>query len=70
MRQSIRELKDKRVSFVFRPSTIEAAKKVAYMTRQPFNDVVNMLLEQYVDEHTDLIAKYDQIFGEDDRNDT
>ena len=51
---------------MFRPSTIEAAKKVAYMTRQPFNDVVNMLLDQYVDEHIDLIAKYDQIFGEDD----
>lgn len=67
MRQPIRELRDKRVSFVFRPSTIEAAKKVAYMTRQPFNDAVNMLLEQYAAEHIDLIAKYDQIFGEDDK---
>lgn len=67
MRQPIRELKNKRVSFVFRPSTIEAAKKVAYMTRQPFNDAVNMLLEQYAAEHIDLIDEYDRIFGEDNR---
>lgn len=67
MKQPIQELKNKRVSFVFRPSTIEAAKKVAYMTRQPFNDVVNMLLEQYAAAHPELIAEYNRIFGEGDK---
>ena len=65
MRQPIQEVKSRKTMLAFQPSVVEAAKKAAYMQHQSFNNLIHILLKDYIAQHLDLIEEYDRIFGKD-----
>ena len=45
------EYKTQRTSLTLQPSVYKAAKAIAKSRRQSFNDLVHMLLEEYIEEY-------------------
>lgn len=56
------ERKTVRVNLLFKPSVKEAAEKIAYLRKTSLNDFIGTLLEEYIEEHEDDIARYDSFF--------
>ncbi len=59
------EKKTARMNILIRPSVKKNASKIAYMQRDTLNAVTDKLLEKYVADHRDELAKYHEVFGED-----
>ena len=55
-----REKKSRKVNFTLRPSTCTAISKVLYYQGDSLNNLVNVLLEKYIEEHSELVYQYDQ----------
>ena len=58
------ERKTRQVTMVFKPSVYEMFQKVAYMQQISPNSLLGNLIEQHVQQHLDLVKKYDQQMGE------
>ena len=59
-----KETKSVRVNLLFRPSTKTNIEKLAYLKKSSLNDFINTVLDEYISEHEDDIARYDSIFGD------
>lgn len=57
------EKKTARMNVLIRPSVKDNASRIAYMQRDTLNAVTDKLLEQYVANHRDDLAKYYEVFG-------
>lgn len=53
--------KKKNVTFSVLPSLYEDIKKIAYVQRRSFSEVVAELLEQYRQVHKDIISEYERV---------
>jgi predicted CopG family antitoxin len=53
--------KKKNVTFSVLPSLYEDIKKIAYVQRRSFSEVVSELLEQYRQAHKDIISEYESV---------
>lgn len=58
------ETKTKRLNLLMLPSVCEDIGKIAFMSRTSTNDLVNTVLQEYIDNHQELIKKYKEIFRE------
>ena len=58
------ELKSKRLNLLLKPSIFIGIDKIATMQRLSVNEVINQVLGEYAEAHSDLIAKYNDVFGE------
>ena len=56
------ERKDRRVGLLVRPSVCEKAAKILYYERDTLDNLINVLLEEYVEKHADLVEKFDKEF--------
>lgn len=54
------ERKSRQFTAAFRPTTFEALQKIAYIRRMSPNNLLNEAAEQYVADHAELIAQYDE----------
>ena len=54
------ERKTRQVTMAFKPSVYTAFQKVAYMQHIAPNGLLGELIEQHVQQHLDLIQKYDE----------
>ena len=48
------------------PETKSAIDKIAYVKRKSANELINIVLDEYVKDKGDMIAKYDDLFSEAD----
>ena len=55
-----REYKHKRLNLMIKPSVHENVAKLAAMKRKSVNELINNVLEKYVSDNSDLLAKYDE----------
>ena len=60
------ETKSKRVSSSFKPSLYEKFQKVAYIQSKSPNDLLGILMEDYVNKHLNDIYQYDKMFPDED----
>lgn len=60
--QEERRTKSRRANHSFYPDVYEELGKVAKMQETTVNDLLNVLAEKYVKEHTDLIELHDKVF--------
>jgi len=58
------EIKSKRLNLLIRPSLHQQAQKIAHMQRSSVNDVINLALSRYVDDHREEIARYNSLYDE------
>lgn len=56
------ETKTKRLNLLILPSVHENIDKIAAMKRSSINDLINSILIDYVQENSELINKYNQVF--------
>lgn len=59
-----KETKSKRFSLLLRPSILIALNKIARMENNSPTDIINTVLEDYIQTRSDLIEKYDTLFDE------
>ncbi len=62
-----RETKSKRFSLLLRPSILTALNKIARMENNSTTDIINTVLEDYVQAQSTLIEKYETLFDENGR---
>lgn len=55
-----RELK-KRVSLSLRPSVYERIQKIAYVQRKSTSELLENIMEKYINEHNKDLSEYDKI---------
>lgn len=60
-----KETKSKRFSLLLRPSILTALNKIARMENNSPTDIINTVLEDYIQTQSELIEKYDTLFDED-----
>ena len=53
------ERKTRQVTMVFKPSVYEMFQKVAHMQQISPNSLLGSLIEHHVQQHLDLVKKYD-----------
>lgn len=53
------EAKTRRGNIFVRPSTWSAAQKILKVKRDSFNNLVNTLVEEYIENNLDIIQQYD-----------
>lgn len=53
------ETKTRRGNIFIRPSTWNAVQKILKVKRESFNNLVCLLLEEYVENNVDVIFQYD-----------
>lgn len=58
------ERKSVRVNLLFRPSTKTAIDKLAFVNKTSINDLINTVLDAYIEEHQAEIEKYNSFFNE------
>lgn len=58
-----RELKSRKFSFSARPSVLAKAEKIAYMRNYSTNQLLNIILEEYLEQHTDELAEFDKAYS-------
>lgn len=58
------ETKTKRLNLLLLPSLFQDLEKVSTMKRTSVNNLINIVLKEYVEENKDLIDKYIEVFGE------
>lgn len=58
------ETKTKRLNLLILPSLFQDLEKVATMKRTSVNNLINLVLKDYVDENIDLISLYREVFGD------
>lgn len=56
----MKEKKTRNVVFALKPTVYEQFKKIAHMQNITANSLVNILIEDYTDNHQNLVAVYDQ----------
>ena len=61
---SKKETKSKRFNLLLRPSILTALSKIARMENTSPTDIINNVLEKYIQEQSDLIKKYETLFDE------
>lgn len=61
---SKKETKTKRLNLLMFPSVYEDIGKIATMNRTSTNNLINTILQEYIDNHQELIEKYTDVFGE------
>ncbi len=59
-----RETKSVRVNLLVKPSTKSGIEKLATMDRTSMNSLINAILEEYLQQRSADLDKYDQIFKE------
>ena len=60
------ERKSKRINLLLQPSVLKDLSKVAHMRQTSVNDLINTTLKALTKAESGTIAKYNQIFIEDD----
>ena len=60
-----KETKSKRFSLLLRPSILTALNKIARMENNSPTDIINTVLEDYIQARSELIERYDALFDED-----
>lgn len=58
------ETKSVRVNLLFRPTTKQNIEKLAFLHKTSINDLINTVMDQYVEDHSDEIKKYDSFFND------
>lgn len=58
------ERKSVRVNLLFRPSTKDSIDKLAFINKTSINDLINTVLDAYIEEHKADIEKYNSFFNE------
>ena len=58
------ETKTKRLNLLMLPSVCEDISKIAAMKRSSVNELINIVLQQYITDNQDLIKKYDDVFDD------
>ena len=58
------ENKSVRINLLFRPSTKRNIEKLAFVNHTSTNDFINTVMDKYIADHADEIAKYDSFFSE------
>lgn len=58
------ETKTKRLNLLLLPSLFQDLEKVSTMKRTSVNNLINVVLKEYVEDNKDLIDKYIEVFGE------
>jgi predicted HicB family RNase H-like nuclease len=61
-----RETKSKRLNLLLQPSLLGNLTKIARMRQTSVNDLINTVMRKYVEQESDIIGKYEEIFGERD----
>lgn len=59
---STEETKTKRLNLLMLPSVCEDITKIATMKRKSTNDLINSILQAYIEENQELLIKYDEVF--------
>lgn len=57
-----REFKSRKFSFSARPSALSQAEKIAYIRNYSTNQLLNVILEEYLAEHQDEVQKFDEMY--------
>ena len=57
-----RETKSKRLNLLVKPSLYRNMEKIATMERISTNELINRVLESYVNSHSDTIERYNDTF--------
>lgn len=60
-----KERKTKRLNLLVRPSIMEDLGKIAVMQRTSVNDLINVVLSDYVREKEDMVQAYAKVFEKD-----
>ena len=55
-----RELKSQKFSFSARPSVLEKAEKLAFLRHYSTNQLLNIVLEEYLAAHEDEVKEFDK----------
>lgn len=58
------EKKTRQATMLFKPSVYSGIKKIAYVKHSSIGGLVGEILEKYVKEHPDIIAKYDELVND------
>ena len=58
------ETKTKRLNLLLLPSLFQDLEKLSTMKRTSVNNLINVVLKEYVEENQNLIEKYIELFGE------
>lgn len=61
---SSKEIKNKRLTVLLKPSIFENAAKLSGLKRTSVNNTINKALEEYIQKHEDILKKYDILFGD------
>lgn len=61
---STEETKTKRLNLLMLPSVCENISKIATMKRTSTNDLINSILQNYIEQNQEIIDKYTEVFGE------
>lgn len=56
------EVKSKRLNLLLKPSLFEKISKIATVDRTSVNDIVNRALEQYAQQKSDAIERYNSFY--------
>lgn len=62
--EDTQETKSKRLNLLLRPTLHRDITKLSAMERISTNELINRVLSEYIEQNTDKIQKYDEIFGE------
>jgi hypothetical protein len=63
---TLMETKSKKTQFTCRPSDMEPALKIATMRRVSLNELLNIYLKEGKKKDFKLVARYDEVFGNED----
>ena len=58
-----KEGRTRQATMAFRPSIFEAIQKAAYVNKSSTTNFIEGLMEQYLNEHPEVIKKYDELSG-------
>jgi allophanate hydrolase subunit 1 len=58
------ETKSVRVNLLFRPTVKRNIEKIAHMRQTSVNDLINMVMAEYIEAHQDEIDEYNRVFGD------
>jgi hypothetical protein len=61
-----REVKSKRINVLILPSIADKLKKVSAIKRTSVNDLINTYLNERLDQETDALRRFNEVFGEKD----
>lgn len=59
-----RERKSIRVNLLFKPSVKRNIEKLATMQQTSINDLIGVVMEQYIEDNAEMINRYNSTFGE------